>query len=103
MTRRAGLVNRETEEEKQEARKTTGDGGGGSEEECEEDDLFEINLEVVKSSPPYDWQRFPAKTGSVLLANCLLPASEISGAVPATSRAWSDMVLFRGFLYVERD
>lgn len=104
MTRLAGLVNRETEEEKQEATKTTRDGEGSSEEECEEeDDLFEINLEAVKSSPPYDWPRFPAMPGSVLLANCLLPAAEISGAVPAKSKAWSDVVLFRGFLYVERD
>ncbi|KAL1224325.1 hypothetical protein V5N11_035444 [Cardamine amara subsp. amara] len=104
MTRRAGLVNRGIEEEKQEANEPKRDGEGGSEEESE-DDLFEINLEAVNdttSSLTYDdCQRFPARTGSVLLANCLLPAADISSAVPATSRAWSDMVWFGGILYVE--
>lgn len=104
MTRRAGLVNRGTEEEKQEASEAKRDGEAGSDEDGEEDDLFEINLDAVSdktSSPPYDWQRFPARTGSVLLANCLLPAAEISGAVPANSRAWSELVWLRGFLYFE--
>lgn len=103
MTRRAGLVNRGIEEEKHEANERKRDGEGGSEEENEED-LFEINLEAVNdtTSPlTYDWQRFPARTGSVLLANCLLPAADISRAVPSTSRAWSDMVWFRKILYVE--
>ncbi|CAN7062078.1 unnamed protein product [Brassica rapa subsp. trilocularis] len=105
MTSRAGLVNLETEEEKKEANEPTQSGGeGGDEEDSEEDDLFEINLEAVsdaKSSPGNACQRFPARTGSVLLANCLLPAADISGAVPATSRAWNDLVWFRRLLYVE--
>ncbi|CAN6834993.1 unnamed protein product [Brassica oleracea] len=101
MTGNAGLVNLETEEEKQEANEPKQRSG---EEDCEEDDLFEINLEAVsdaKSSRRYECQRFPARTGSVLLANCLLPAADISGAVPATSRAWNDLVWFRRLLYVE--
>ncbi|ESQ52253.1 hypothetical protein EUTSA_v10017448mg [Eutrema salsugineum] len=105
MTRRASYINIGTEDKKQEANEPKHDGEGGSEEPGEEDDLFEINLDAVNdttSSPPsYDWQRFPARTGSVLLANCLLPAADISCAVPATSRAWSDLVSFRMFLYVE--
>ncbi|KAG7643301.1 hypothetical protein ISN44_As02g031230 [Arabidopsis suecica] len=104
MTRCVGLVNRGTEEEeKQEANEPEHDGEGSSEEDGE-DDLFEINLEAVSdtaTSPPYDWQRLPARTGSVLLANCLLPAAEISNAVPATSRGWSDLVWSRGVLYVD--
>lgn len=103
MTRRDGLGNWGIDEEKQEANGPKRDGEGGSEEESEED-LFEINLEAVNdttSSLTYDWQRYPARTGSVLLANCLLPAADISSAVPATSRAWSDMVWFRRILYVE--
>ncbi|RID67104.1 hypothetical protein BRARA_D02205 [Brassica rapa] len=101
MTGHAGLSNMETEEEKQEADVPK---QGGGEEDCEEDDLFEINLEAVsdaKSSRRYECQRFPARTGSVLLANCLLPAADISGAVPATSRAWNDLVWFKKLLYVE--
>lgn len=97
MTRRAGLVNwgTEEEEEKQETNEPKSDGDEGSEEDSEED-LFEINLEAVN-----DLKIFPARTSSVLLANCLLPAADISGAVPATSKAWSDLVWFRGFLYVD--
>ncbi|CAH8387177.1 unnamed protein product [Eruca vesicaria subsp. sativa] len=101
MTGHAGLVNLGTEEEKQEANEPKQPGGEGG---SEEDDLFEINLEALsdtKSSPRYECQRFPTRTGSVLLANCLLPAADISGAVPATSNAWSDRVRFRGFFYVE--
>ncbi|KAG2309177.1 hypothetical protein Bca52824_028925 [Brassica carinata] len=103
MTGHTGLVNRETEEEKQETKEPK-QPCGGSEEDVEEDDLFEINLEAVsdtQSSPRNASQIFPARTGSVLLANCLLPAADISGAVPATSGSWSDLVWFRGLLYVE--
>lgn len=103
MTGNAGLVNLKTEEEKQEANVPKQcRGEEGSEEDGEEDDLFEINLDSVSDARSSDCLRFPARTGSVLLANCLLPAADISGAVPATSRAWSHMVGFRGFLYVEK-
>ncbi|EOA26311.1 hypothetical protein CARUB_v10024924mg [Capsella rubella] len=107
MTRRAGLLNwgtAEEDEEKQEMNERKSDGDEGSEEDGE-DDLFEINLEAVHaltSSPSYDWKRFPVRTGSVLLANCLLPAADISSAVPATSKAWNDLVWLRGILYVEK-
>ncbi|CAN8287436.1 unnamed protein product [Cochlearia groenlandica] len=106
MTGCASLVHQGTqqEEETQQAKEPKHDNDvGGNEKEDEEDDLFEINLEAVsdtKPSPP-SWQRSPARTGSVLLANCLLPAAEISCAVPATTRAWSDLVWFRGCLYVQ--
>lgn len=107
MTGNAGLVNLKTEEEKQEANvpKQCRGEEGSEEDGEEEDDLFEINLDSVSdalSSRRCDFPRFPARTGSVLLANCLLPAADISGAVPATSRAWSHLVGFRGFLYVEK-
>ncbi|CAE6032571.1 unnamed protein product [Arabidopsis arenosa] len=100
MTRCVGLVNRGTEEEEKQEPERYGEGSS----EDGDDDLFEINLEAISDtteSPPYDGQRFPARTGSVLLANCLLPAAEISCAVPATSRGWSDLVWFGGVLYVE--
>ncbi|CAF2292552.1 unnamed protein product [Brassica napus] len=92
MTGHAGLSNMETEEEKQEADVPK---QGGGEEDCEEDDLFEINLEAVsdaKSSRRYECQRFPARTGSVLLANCLLPAADIS--VPCRRRQGLGMIWF---------
>ncbi|KAL3536126.1 hypothetical protein ACH5RR_004587 [Cinchona calisaya] len=70
------------------------------EEEEEEEELFEINLEVVNSIPPpqYYWEScyFTATTATnncnnnnnnVLLANCLLPISDVSNAVPAVAEA----------------
>ncbi|OMO82176.1 hypothetical protein CCACVL1_12044 [Corchorus capsularis] len=55
------------------------------EEEEEEEDLFEINLEAVNSiPPPHYWEGFYTATSSALLANCLLPISDLSTAIPST-------------------
>ncbi|KAL5716819.1 hypothetical protein ACHQM5_009938 [Ranunculus cassubicifolius] len=43
----------------------------------EDDELFEINLELANNISP------APKTGNVLLANCLLPVADVSCAVPA--------------------
>ncbi|OMO68309.1 hypothetical protein COLO4_29766 [Corchorus olitorius] len=54
-------------------------------EEEEEEDLFEINLEAVNNiPPPHYWEAFYTATSSALLANCLLPISDLSTAVPST-------------------
>ncbi|XP_018813649.1 uncharacterized protein LOC108985703 [Juglans regia] len=51
--------------------------------DMEDEDLFEINLEAVNSiPPPYYWDSYFTATGNALLANCLLPISDVSGAVP---------------------
>ncbi|XAR69735.1 hypothetical protein NMG60_11001440 [Bertholletia excelsa] len=53
------------------------------EEEEEEEELFEIDLEVVNNlPPPHYWDSISTATNHALLANCLLPISDISGAVP---------------------
>ncbi|KAF9595070.1 hypothetical protein IFM89_036529 [Coptis chinensis] len=54
------------------------------EEEDEEDELFEINLEFVNEIPPPQCckEGFSTKRKNVLLANCLLPISDVSSAVP---------------------
>lgn len=52
----------------------------------EDEDLFEIDLEAVNAiPPPHYWESYNTSTGSALLANCLLPISDISDAVPACS------------------
>lgn len=50
----------------------------------EEEDLFEIDLEAVNCiPPPHYWESYyTSSPGSALLANCLLPISDISSAVP---------------------
>lgn len=57
-------------------------------EEDEEEDLFEINLEIVNDIPPpqYEWESYftAATSNTVLLANCLLPIADVSCAVPMT-------------------
>lgn len=54
----------------------------------EDDDLFEIDLEAVNAMPPPQyWESYHTSTGNALLANCLLPISDISVAVPACSSA----------------
>ncbi|CAH2062579.1 unnamed protein product [Thlaspi arvense] len=56
--------------------------------EEQEEDLFEIDLEVVNNlSPPHYWDSNSTATNHALLANCLLPISDISGAVPMVSKS----------------
>ncbi|KAF7818782.1 uncharacterized protein G2W53_024237 [Senna tora] len=59
----------------------------------EEEDLFEIDLEAVNAlPPPHYWESYYSCSGSgngnALLANCLLPISDISVAVPACSSVY---------------
>ncbi|KAL8039709.1 hypothetical protein ABFX02_10G053900 [Erythranthe guttata] len=63
------------------------------EEEEDDEDLFEINLEIVNKIPPpqyYYWESYFNLTTSsnALLANCLLPITDISCAVPTVMRAY---------------
>ncbi|KAI5664775.1 hypothetical protein M9H77_24098 [Catharanthus roseus] len=69
-------------------------GGTGKEEEEEEDELFEIDFEAVNkmaTQPTYcwDWEisssYVTSNTSTTLLANCLLPISDVSSAVPTTT------------------
>lgn len=56
--------------------------------EEEDEDLFEIDLEAVNCIPPPAsyWESYFTSTGNVaLLANCLMPISHISSAIPAVS------------------
>ncbi|RDX91049.1 hypothetical protein CR513_27026, partial [Mucuna pruriens] len=49
----------------------------------EEEDLFEIDLEAVNCVPSH-YESYCTSTGNIaLLANCLLPISDVSSAVPA--------------------
>lgn len=58
------------------------------EEKEDEDDLFEINLELVENiPPPFYWESCFTSTRSTLLANCLLPITDVSRAVPITMTA----------------
>ncbi|KAK6942611.1 hypothetical protein RJ641_027988 [Dillenia turbinata] len=51
--------------------------------EDEEEDLFEINFEALNDMPPpHYWESYSTTTGDALLANCLLPISDLSNAVP---------------------
>lgn len=62
------------------------------EEDEEEEDLFEINLEIVNNIPPpqYCWDTYFLPTTNTLLANCLLPIADVSCAVPMVSSSpWS--------------
>ncbi|KAG2682946.1 hypothetical protein I3843_10G008600 [Carya illinoinensis] len=61
--------------------------------DMEDEDLFEINLEAVDSiPPPHYWDSYFTATGNALLANCLLPISDVSGAVPIVSKDVSGTV-----------
>ncbi|CAA2995191.1 Hypothetical predicted protein [Olea europaea subsp. europaea] len=62
------------------------------EEEEEEGDLFEINLEVVNKIPPpqYYWDSY-FTTSDTLLANCLLPISDVSRAIPMAVKAFDEL------------
>ncbi|PSR98506.1 WAT1-related protein [Actinidia chinensis var. chinensis] len=67
--------------------------------EEEEEELFEIDLEFVNSiPPPHYWDlnsmlgvdsKFSnfTVTSNALLANCLLPISDLSNAIPIASKA----------------
>lgn len=57
----------------------------------DEDDLFEIDLDLIDSFPQtlYNGNRSFTATGNALLANCLLPATDISRAIPMVSKALS--------------
>ncbi|KAL3532078.1 hypothetical protein ACH5RR_005599 [Cinchona calisaya] len=73
----------------------------------EEEEFFEINLEIVHKIPPshYCESYFTATSSShTLLANCLLPVTEVSSAVPTIAKAcdrafsWhADAGSFNGF------
>ena len=57
------------------------------EDEEDEEDLFEIDLDVVNNfPPPHYWESYITATNNALLANCLLPISDLSRAVPMVSK-----------------
>ncbi|TYI44533.1 hypothetical protein ES332_A01G244100v1 [Gossypium tomentosum] len=57
-----------------------------NEDEEGEEELFEINIEAVNSiPPPHYWEAFFTATSDALLANCLLPISDLSTAIPMVS------------------
>ncbi|KAE8098540.1 hypothetical protein FH972_016593 [Carpinus fangiana] len=61
--------------------------------DMEDDELFEIDLDAVNCiPPPHYWDSYLTSTGNALLANCLLPISEVSGAVPIASEDVSGVV-----------
>ncbi|GMJ13907.1 hypothetical protein HRI_005059900 [Hibiscus trionum] len=54
----------------------------------EDEELFEIDIEAANSiPPPHYWEAFFTATSSALLANCLLPISDLSTAIPMVSKA----------------
>ncbi|KAK4419364.1 hypothetical protein Salat_2349300 [Sesamum alatum] len=67
-------------------------------EDEDDEDLFEINLEIVnKIPPPHYWESyFTATTNTVLLANCLLPVADVSSAVPMVMRACDALLAWPG-------
>lgn len=74
--------------------------------EEDDEDLFEIDLEAVNSiipPQPYNyWENnYFISTGEVLLANCLLPISHISSAIPACNNAISFIGNTNVFVVIE--
>ncbi|XVF07693.1 hypothetical protein REPUB_Repub06bG0161900 [Reevesia pubescens] len=70
-----------------------------TEMEDNEEELFEINLEAVDSiPPPHYWEAFFTATSSALLANCLLPISDLNSAIPAVSTVCSSTLSREGRL-----
>ncbi|KZV27944.1 hypothetical protein F511_36674 [Dorcoceras hygrometricum] len=66
---------------------------GQDEEKEDDDDLFEINLEVVDNiPPPFYWESCFTSTRSTLLANCLLPITDVARAVPITMAPNNDLL-----------
>ncbi|KAA8518588.1 hypothetical protein F0562_016062 [Nyssa sinensis] len=60
----------------------------------EEEELFEINLEVVNNiPPPHYWESYFTATSNALLANCLLPIAAVSSAVPMVTKACEPLPL----------
>lgn len=53
----------------------------------EDEELFDIDLELVNNIPPpnYYWESYVLSTGDALLANCLLPATHLLNAIPVDS------------------
>uniref|UniRef100_A0A803MQE8 Uncharacterized protein n=1 Tax=Chenopodium quinoa TaxID=63459 RepID=A0A803MQE8_CHEQI len=53
----------------------------------EDEELFDIDLALVDNIPPpnYYWENYVMSTGNALLANCLLPVTHLSTAVPVNS------------------
>ncbi|KAJ0028412.1 hypothetical protein Pint_35941 [Pistacia integerrima] len=49
----------------------------------DDDDLFEIDIEAVNAIPPPHYcESYFTATTSILFANCLLPISDVSCAIP---------------------
>ncbi|PIA27033.1 hypothetical protein AQUCO_08300011v1 [Aquilegia coerulea] len=77
--------------------------------EEEDDELFEINLELVQHIPPpqYSEEGYSTTKTNVLLANCLLPIADVSRAIPAncwrdsTARNASRLVMMLAPCYIE--
>ena len=63
-------------------------------ENQEDEELFDINLELVDNIPPpnYYWERYFLSTGNALLANCLLPVTDLSDAIPVISELHHDVL-----------
>ncbi|KAJ9181406.1 hypothetical protein P3X46_009539 [Hevea brasiliensis] len=61
--------------------------------------LFEIDLEAVdRIPPPHYWESYFTATSSALLANCLLPISDVSGAIPTPSTvSFAEQLVFFRF------
>ncbi|KAK9676140.1 hypothetical protein RND81_11G057200 [Saponaria officinalis] len=55
----------------------------------DDEELFEIDLEVVDNIPPpcYYWDGYFTTTTDALLANCLLPVTDLSNAVPIVANS----------------
>lgn len=63
-------------------------------EDDDDEDLFEIDLDAVCDlPPPYYWESCLTVTANTLFANCLVPITDVSSAVPManpkdTNQAW---------------
>lgn len=53
----------------------------------DDEELFDIDLDLVDSIPlpNYYWESYILSTGTALLANCLLPVTHLSTAIPVNS------------------
>ncbi|KAK1408410.1 hypothetical protein QVD17_40156 [Tagetes erecta] len=49
----------------------------------DDEDLFEIDLDAVRDlPPPYYWESCLTVTANTLFANCLVPITDVSSAIP---------------------